>query len=257
GTRTAPAALAAGTSLFAPMGAEFSAHELADYRDATGASPVKFRVAHAALDQRARSSPLAIYVHRDNPLAINSLQQLRAIFAAPQRIHRWSQLGLTGKWAARQIHPCGLAPATALGTYFTRRVLAGEPYAPDYLGLPESALALHQAATDADALCVGDLNQANDAVRVVDITLPSGGEVSSGSREDIMSGRYPLDRYLYIYTRSANDPRAQALLCDYLGLLWSPNGQVIISAASPHYIPLSRAERAAEELRLERLRCKS
>ena len=254
GTRTAPAALAAGTSLFAPMGAEFSASELADYRNATGSSPVKFRVAHAALDPSARSSPLAIYVHRDNPLAVISLQQLRAIFATPQRIHRWSQLGLTGAWAARQIHPCGLAPATALGTWFTRRVLAGEPYAPDYLGLPESALALHQAATDTDALCVADLNQVNDAVRVVAITLPGSG-ASSGSPADIVSGRYPLDRYLYVYTRSENDPRTDALLCQYLQLLWSTDGQAIISASAPHYLPLSRAERAIEKRGLKQFHC--
>ncbi|MEO8811063.1 MAG: substrate-binding domain-containing protein [Rhodanobacter sp.] len=254
GTRTAPAALADGSSLFAPMGAEFSASELAAYEHATGARPLKFRVAHAALDPRARSSPLAIYVHRDNPLAVISLRQLRHIFASPRSIQRWSQLGLKGEWATRPIHPCGLAASTALGTYFTKRVLAGKPYAPGYLGLPESALAVHQAAADADALCVGDLNQVNDAVRVVAIALPGRG-TSSGSYDDIVSGRYPLDRTLYIYTRSDHDLRTDALLCKYLPLLWSADGQAILAAAAPHYLPLSRAERASERGRLKQLHC--
>ncbi|MEO6799078.1 MAG: substrate-binding domain-containing protein [Rhodanobacter sp.] len=256
GTRTAPGALAAGTSLFAPMGAEFSASELAAYEHATGARPVKFRVAHAALDPHARSSPLAVYVHQGNPLAVISLRQLHAIFAAPGRIHRWSQLGLTGEWATQPIHPCGLAPPTALGTFFARRVLKGQQYASDYLGLPESVLALRQAAADADALCVGDLNQVNDSVRVVAISLAGGRGASSGSRDDIVSGRYPLDRYLYIYVRPDNDPRADTLLCDYLHLVWSPAGQSIISASMPHYLPLSNSERLTEQQQLEQLHCR-
>ncbi|MEO8777438.1 MAG: substrate-binding domain-containing protein [Rhodanobacter sp.] len=257
GTRTAPAALAAGTSLFAPMGAEFSAAELAGYRTATGAGPIKFRVAHAALDPRARSSPLAIYVHRGNPLGVVKLHQLRDVFAMPQRVRRWSQLGLTGEWATRSIHPCGLAASTALGVYFRRHVLDGRPYAPDFLGFPESTLALHQAATDTDALCVGDLNQANDAVRVVGLALPDGGGVSIGSRDDLVSGRYPLDRYLYIYIRAHNDARSAALLCQYLRELWSPAGQSIISASVPGYLPLSPAEAASEMLHMDHTHCGS
>ena len=256
GTRTAPAALAAGTSLFAPMGAEFSASELAAYRIVTGSRPVKFRVAHAALDPRARSAPLAIYVHRDNPLATISLRQLRNIFATPQRIRRWSQLGLTGDWATRPVHPCGLAASTALGTYFSYHVLDGKAYASDYRSVPESALALHQAATDQDALCFGDLNQANDSVQVVGIVVNHDTTVSAGSRDDIVSGRYPLDRYLYIYAPAANDSGTNALLCDYLHLLLSSDGQEIISAATPHYLPLSRDQRAREQRRMQRLQCK-
>lgn len=257
GTRTAPAALAAGTSLFAPMGAEFSAAELADYRKATGADPVKFRVAHAALNPLARSSPLAIYVHRGNPLAVVNLQQLREVFARPRSIRQWSQLGLTGEWATRPIHPCGPAASTALGVYFRRYALDGQPYAVDYLGFRESTLALDQAAADSDALCVGDLNQANDKVRVVSLALPGGSEASFGSRDDLVSGRYPLDRYLYIYIRAYNDPRSAALLCQYLRAAWSPVGQSLISASAPGYLPLSPSQAASELHRLNHMHCGS
>ena len=68
GTRFAPAALAAGTSAFAPMGGEFTPRQLNEYRAATGSDPMPFRVAHASLNPQALSGPLAIFVHRDNPL---------------------------------------------------------------------------------------------------------------------------------------------------------------------------------------------
>ena len=58
GTRFAPAALAAGVSAFAPMGAEFTPSQLADFRRVTGEEPLAVRVAHASVDLRALSGPL-------------------------------------------------------------------------------------------------------------------------------------------------------------------------------------------------------
>ena len=58
GTRTAPPALMSGASLFGPMGAPFEDAPLAAYRRRLGADPLSIRVAHAAIDPAARSSPL-------------------------------------------------------------------------------------------------------------------------------------------------------------------------------------------------------
>lgn len=118
GTRTAPAALTEGSSLFAPMGAESTDRALAQYQQRVGTSPLKFRVAHTALDPRARSSPPAIYVNPANPLAVISMRQLRGIFAAPQQqLLESAQLGLSGAWAHWRIEPCGLAQDTTLGVF--------------------------------------------------------------------------------------------------------------------------------------------
>src|SRR5258707_600776 len=68
GTRYAPAALAAGTSAFAPMGGELTPKQLEEYRAAADDDPLLFRVAHASLSARALSAPLAIFVERDDPL---------------------------------------------------------------------------------------------------------------------------------------------------------------------------------------------
>ena len=80
GTRFAPSALAKGESAFAPMGAEFTPAQLAEYRAAVGADPLEFRVAHASLDPHALSGPLAVFVHRDNPLASVTVDQLRRVY---------------------------------------------------------------------------------------------------------------------------------------------------------------------------------
>jgi phosphate transport system substrate-binding protein len=83
---------------------------------------------------------------------------------------------------------------------------------------------------------------------LVGIRLPANAGVSRGSPQDIVSGRYPLDRHLYVYLRApaAADP----LACAYLALMLSAQGQRIIAAAAPGYLPLSDAERASERRRL-------
>ncbi|MFC5582670.1 PstS family phosphate ABC transporter substrate-binding protein [Rhodanobacter terrae] len=255
GTRTAPAALADGSSLFAPMGAEFLPAALAAYRRQVGSEPLQFRVAHAALDPRARSSPLAIYVHPGNPLSSISLAQLRRVFTDTAPLASWGQLGLGGTWARRPIHPCGLAPDTALGRYMRRHRFDGKDYAAGYTGYRESERVLQRVAADPDALCFADLNQANPAVRVLGIRLGAGQGVSTGSRADIVSGRYPLDRYLYVYARAARVGQRDRLPCRYLQLLLSASGQRLLAAARPGYLPLSPAQLAAERARARHLLC--
>ena len=125
GTRTGPPALAAGTSALAPMGAEFSPAELATYRAATGGEPLVIRLAHASLDPRALSGPLAILVHRDNPLRSLTLAEVAAIFSGADR--------------SRGLRPCGLAAETALGIFFRERVLKDGVLATDFVGLTQSA----------------------------------------------------------------------------------------------------------------------
>jgi phosphate transport system substrate-binding protein len=81
GTRYAPAALAKGQSAFAPMGALFTPSQLADYRGVTSSEPLAIRIAHASLDPRALSGPLAVFVHRDNPIQSLTLAQVARVFA--------------------------------------------------------------------------------------------------------------------------------------------------------------------------------
>ncbi len=124
GTRTGPPALARGESAFAPMGAEFSPQELADYRVATGGDPLVFRVAHCSLDPKALSGPLAIFVHQDNPLGSLTLTEVADIFSGRD---------------ARGLQPAGLEPQLALALFLRSRVSGLEAFAPDFAGFRQSA----------------------------------------------------------------------------------------------------------------------
>ena len=127
GTRTAPAALAAGRSLLAPMGAAFSPSELATYRRRVGSDPIGFAIANDSLSPRARSAPLAIFVPAANPLQRLSFAQLVRIFTAGEgpthvgtagRNRRPGKASCAPVWArvdhgTRSLHaqPCTLGPS--------------------------------------------------------------------------------------------------------------------------------------------------
>jgi len=256
GTRTAPAALADGSSLLAPMGAEFSDVELTGYTQRTGTAPILFRVAHDSLNPAALSAPLAIFVGQRNPVARISLEQLAKVFLVTHEgdgIATWGQLGLGGAWAARPIHLCGLAPTTALGHLLQRR-LGGAPFAVGFAGFPQSRDAVACVAADPLAIGFAAMNRGTAGVRVVPLSERADDAPSAGTREDIVSNRYPLDRYLLVYLRADNQQRIDPVAREYLRLMLSYEGQQEIAHEALGYLPLNVRECEAELQRLSTLR---
>lgn len=242
GTRTAPAALAHGTSLLAPMGAEFSDTERDEYTRLTGTAPVMFRVAHDSLNPAALSAPLAIFVHQGNPLARISLEQVARVFAVSSNgIALWGQLGLRGEWASRPIHLCGLAPSTALGRFMQRR-LGGGPFVPAFNGFPQSRDAVACVASDPWAIGFAAMNRGTGEVRVVPLSERDSDAPSAGTPKDILANRYPLDRYLLIYLRTDSRGRIDPVAREYLRLVLSYEGQREIAEDALGYLPLNVRE---------------
>lgn len=253
GTRTAPAALAAGRSLFAPMGAAFSPTELAAYRREVGSDPIAFRIAHDSLDPRARSAPLGVFVPAANPLRQLSLAQLTRIFAAGGGALTWSELGVTGDLADRPVHPYGLAAATALGRFMRQRALGGRPFNKRLIGLSESPDVVRKVSDDPLGIGFAAMNRATPAVRIVPLLRPRGERASRGDRADLVAGRYPLDRHLLIYVRIPPGGRLDPIAREYLQLALSSEGQRAIASGHLGYLPLSSAEAMQERTKLDSL----
>jgi len=245
GTRFAPAALAAGTSAFAPMGGEFTPQQLDEYRAVAGADPILFRVAHASLNPRALSGPLAIFVHRENPLRSLTLEQAAGAFTG-QAAH-WSALGATGAWADRPIHPYGLKPETVLGIFAQNKVLGGRAFGRELVGFPQSVDVVEKVSNDSLGIGFAAANRASPSVRALALAPGAKDEPVAATAENIVAGRYPLDRFLLIYTRRPVMPLAR----EFLRLVLSREGQQVVAASPQGYLPLSPAEAAAERAKLE------
>lgn len=253
GTRTAPAALAAGRSLLAPMGAEFSPEELAAYRREVGSDPVAFRIANDSPDPKARSAPLAIFVPAANPLPRLTFAQLARVFATHDGKLRWGDLGVAGDFADRPVHPYGLAANTALGRFMRQHALAGRDFDKRFIGLRESADVVREVADDRLGIGFAAMNRATDSVRIVPLSRRQGERPSRGTRADLIAGRYPLDRHLLIYVRIPPGGRLDPLARDYLRLALSPAGQRVIASGQLGYLPLSDAEAATQRAKLAAL----
>jgi phosphate transport system substrate-binding protein len=249
GTRTAPPALARNESVFAPMGAEFSAEELAAYRAASDTEPVPFRIAHGSLDPRALSGPIGIFVHRDNPLAALTAGQVARVFTAGAPL-TWGELGAVGDWAARPVHPCGLAPSTALGLFMRNHHFSGRVFAPGFAEFLQSREVVAHTGLDRMAIGFAAANRLTPDVKLLAIAPDTETAPVSCTAENLIAGRYAYDRYLLIYARRSPDGELDPLTNEYLRLALSLEGQQAIADDPLGYLPLSAADAASERAKL-------
>ncbi len=253
GTRTAPAALMSGRSAFAPMGAEFSDADLAAFRRTVGRDPIPVRIAHAAVSPRAKSGPVVIIVHPSNPLARLTTAQVRRLFTVPAGeppLQRWSELESAQPGRADAIHPVGLAAPTALALFMQRHHWGDRPFAAGYAGYAESAEVVQRVGADPAAVGFAGMNLVDASVRVVAIASTESGPASAASADDIVHGRYPYDRFLYLYVRAAPGATLDPFVVEYLRLALSREGQAAVAASPQGYLPLTAAEAATERARL-------
>ena len=232
GTKTAVAALIKQESALAPMGAEFSPAELASYRAAFGRDPLVFRVAHASLNPRALSGPLAIIVRNDTPRASISFAELAQIFSG------------------RELHglrPCGLHADTALGRFFRQQVMPQEEFAPAFDGFAQSAMVVAHVAQDPQAVGFTAAMRADARVKILPVSFRAGGPPVALTPENLQAQRYPLDRHLLIVARAPLEP----WMAEYLRLVLAPAGQEAVVRGTLGYLPLGAAELAAERDKLE------
>ena len=100
GSSTAPPALIAGTAQFGPMSREMKGAEIDEFEKTFGYKPTAFRTAVDAL---------AVFVHKDNPIACLTMQQVDAIFSKTRQggldkeLVTWGDVGATGEWADQPI----------------------------------------------------------------------------------------------------------------------------------------------------------
>jgi phosphate transport system substrate-binding protein len=235
------------------MGAEFTAEDMAKHRQIHGYPPLEFRVAHASLSPKARSSPLAFFVHPNNPLRRITLDQARRIFtrsANEAGILKWRQLGLDSPWTDRPIHPVGLGDRTALGQFILRHKFASGRFTGSYTGLGQSREVVDLVASDTSAIGFANLSHANDTVKVVPIANSDRGPVFAGTEAEIRSGTYPLDRYLLVYVTQKLDGSIDPIAREWLNLIFSCEGQQLIGSGSLGYLPLSFRELQRERKRI-------
>lgn len=231
------------------------------YENAYGYEPFRIRMCAAAFILKSHVSAIGVYVSQHNPLASISLPELDAVFSAERRrgfpadIATWGQLGLAGRWADAPIHLYGFYWRDDVTDYFRKLVMLDAPFKASYQvpggdlsrNTPTVARAIMAAmARDPYGISFGNGSYMTDDVKALALSLH--GVQSQFTLGDVASGRYPLERYLYLYVNRAPGLPFAPLAEEFLRFVLSKQGQILVS--SDHYLPLPAAIAAEEREKL-------
>ena len=258
GSSTAIAGLTAGVSAFAPMGREAWPSDLSGFREVYGYLPLDVRIGYDAYTGPKRKSPPGIYVSRENPLTELTMAQIRRIFtagAAGGDITHWGQLGLTGKWAHREIHLYGPRDEGGFATSLRMTQLGKLPFPARYEPLAKNGDIAEAVAEDPYALGLISFFDGATApgIRMLPVARKAGERAALASYDEVKAGLYPLSPELHIYLNRAPGKALDPVVAAYVDFVLSPEGQAILASekeSDEGYVPLAAGELEAERAKL-------
>ncbi len=242
GSSTAPPALIAGTAQLGPMSRTMKKDEEEAFVSKYGYPVTKIGV---ALDS------LAVFVHKDNPLTGLSLPQVDAIFSKTHKggitedYKTWGQLGLTGEWAALPLSLFGRNSASGTYGFFKEHALSKGDFKDTVKEQPGSASVVMGITEDRSGIGYSGIGYKTSGVKALALSAKQGEPLVEANYENVLAGKYPLSRTLYIYVGKEPNKPLPAVTAEFLKFVLSKAGQEIV--VKDGYMPLP-AEVAAKEL---------
>jgi phosphate transport system substrate-binding protein len=246
GSSTAPPALISGTSQLGPMSRSMKNEEIDKFEKKFGYKPTQIKTSLDAL---------AVYVNKDNPIKGLSLPQLDGIFSKTRRsgykenVTKWGQLGLKGDWEKRGISIYGRNSASGTYGYFKKHALFKGDYKNEVKEQPGSASVVQGVTEDRYGIGYSGVGYKTSGVRIVPLAKKEGGKFFDGSYKNVLSGKYPLARFLYIYVNKKPNTSLDTLLKEFLKYALSYEGQEIVVKAGYLPFPSQVIEKELKKLR--------
>ena len=243
GSSTAPIALTEGTSNLGPMSRLMKAREIEAFEARRGYKPTAVRVAVDAL---------AVYVHKDNPIAAMSLPEIDSVFSVSRRcggaeeIRTWGDAGLTGAWAKRPLQLYGRNSVSGTYGYFKQKALCSGDFKNTVNEQPGSASVVQAVTSSLNGIGYSGMGYRTSGVRAVPLARSGSAAAYDATAANARDRSYPLTRFLFIYVNRRPDSALAPLETEFLNFVLSREGQMIVRKDG--YIPLSNAE-AMRELR--------
>jgi phosphate transport system substrate-binding protein len=236
GSATAPPALVNGTAALGPMSRPMKQDEIDSFEKTFGYKPT---AVPTSIDM------LAVYVHKDNPLASLSLQQVDAIFSKTRKgghdreLRTWGDLGLTGEWKDKPISLYGRNSASGTYGYFKEHALFKGDYRDDVKEQPGSSAVVQAVASDKFAMGYSGIGYKTADVRAVPLAAKADKPAVEAVLENAYSGSYPLSRFLTIYVNKKPGAELDPLRREFLRYVLSKEGQADV--IKDGYYPLTAA----------------
>ena len=215
GSGTGFAALIGGTCDLAASSRSIKTKEI-ELAAKRGVTPKEFKV---ALDG------LAVVVNPKNPVSQLTMDQLAGIFTG--KIKNWKEAGgADGKIVilSREVN-------SGTHLYFKEHVLrkgdekSKEEFSPEALLLPSSQAIADEVAQNVDAIGYYGMGYVGKSQKALLISKSSEAEYVYPNTEDVINGKYPISRPLFIYTKG--EPEAEVK--KFIDFILSSEGQSIVS----------------------------
>lgn len=222
GSSTAPPALISGTAQLGPMSRPMKSSEIDEFEKAFGYPPTEYRVALDAL---------AVYVHKDNPIAGLTLPQVDAIFSKTRKgghasdLTTWGQVGVTGALAAKPISIYGRNSASGTYGFFKDHALYKGDFKDTVKEQPGSASVVQGVEKDLAGIGYSGHGYATSGSRELPLAVTEGKPMIEPNEENVLSGAYPLSRFLYVYVNRAPGKPLDPLVREFLLFVSSTKGQ--------------------------------
>lgn len=189
---------------------------------------------------------VAIYVHKDNPIAGLTLEQVDAMFSSTlkrakgEHVTTWGQVGLKDQWSQQPIHLYGRNKKSGTREFFRHVALVDGELHDDVQEQPGSASEILAIAQDPLAVGYAGVGFQSSMVRIIPLAAESGGTAILPSAESVSNGQYPLARPLYLYVNKNPDGKLDPVVGEFLKFVNSRQGQETVARAS--FYPLTAAQ---------------
>jgi len=232
GSSTAPQALIGGLSQLGPMSREMKSKEVDAFEKQFGYKPTKIGVAIDAL---------AVFVHKDNPIAGMSLKDIDSAFSSTyahggKNAKTWGDLALEGAWKDKAIALYGRNSASGTYGFFQKVALNKGSFKTNVKQQPGSAGVVNSVANDLGGIGYSGIGYKTSGVRALPLSA-SGKNYKEPSLANCLNKSYPLARVLYIYVNKKPGQSIDKLTKEFLTFALSAEGQKIVEKDG--YYPLT------------------
>ena len=241
------------------------------FQQVFGYSPAEITAATGSYDVYGWSPAFIILVNKTNPLTRISMKQLDGVFGAArlggydgsvwrsdypyrrgadENIRTWGQLGLTGEWANKPIHPCGQSPRANVQTVFSEKVLRGsDQWVDGYRAFANYATeegkiyawslqVRHALEADPLSLCIASPLTIDANVRELTVQPYEGGAYVQRTLETVRNRTYPLINEVYFFANKAPGKALDPKVEEFLRFILSREGQFEVEREG-RYTPLT------------------
>lgn len=246
GSSTAAPALTEGTAQFGPMSRPMRLRELEAFEIEHGYKPTELKVAIDAI---------GIFVHKDNPIKGLSFSQIDSIFSSTLRcggdkpIETWVELGLESQWAKRRIQLFGRNAVSGTYGYFKQTALCGGDFKRNVNELPGSASVVQSVASGINTIGYSGIGYQVSRAKILPIAV-EGTEYIEANKATVLSGEYPLSRFLYVYINKHPAKPLSLVESEFIRFIYSKQGQKVVEKDGYVAISNALAEKELEKIGL-------